>query len=299
MGAGETVLPLGWPIDLGLTVASHGWAYLAPWYWHPEVGRLGRCERIGDRLGTIEVAQRGPDAMIVLSEGFTAEVLPEIRKRVRRWLSADWEPSPAVSALSEDAALIERGGGRMLRCSSFYEDFVKTVLTINTSWSSTRRMAAALVAEPGEGAFPGPDALLDYGEERLRERAKLGFRAPTVVSATRRLREDGAINDRGEGEPERLGHDYLVSLKGIGPYAAAHCRLLLHDFTRIPVDSGVIAYLRDRHGCDPTEFAACHSPWGPYLALGYKLGRLREKLDAAAPPAILDPLSFIKMPLGE
>ena len=97
-------------------------------------------------------------------------------------------------ALGQDAALIVRGGGRMLRCSFFYEDFVKTVLTINTSWSSTCRMAAALVAEPGEGAFPGPDALLDYGEERLRERAKLGFRAATVVSATRRLQEIGAAD---------------------------------------------------------------------------------------------------------
>ena len=189
-----------------------------------------------------------------------------------------------MAALREDAALIERGGGRMLRCSSFYEDFVKTVLTINTSWSSTCRMAAALVAEPGEGAFPGPEAVLDYGEERLRERAKLGFRAATVVSATRRLLDDGAIDAAGGGQPERLGHDYLLSLKGIGPYAAAHCRMLLLDFARIPVDSGVIAYLRERHDCGPAEFAASRSSWGPYLGLGYKLTRLREKLERAAQP---------------
>jgi hypothetical protein len=75
------------------------------------------------------------------------------------------------------------------------------VLTINTSWSSTCRMAAALVAEPGEGVFPGPDALLDYGQERLRERAKLGFRAATVVSATHCLLAEGAIDTAGEGHP--------------------------------------------------------------------------------------------------
>jgi 3-methyladenine DNA glycosylase/8-oxoguanine DNA glycosylase len=284
MSADETILPLGWPIDLALTVASHGWAYLAPWRWDAAAGRLGRHERIGDRLGTIEVAQHGPDAMLLRWDGFTAAALPEVLERARRWLSDDWQPSSAMAALPEDAALIGRGGGRMLRCSSFYEDFVKTVLTINTSWSSTCRMTAALVAEPGGGAFPGPDALLDYGEERLRERAKLGFRAATVVSATRRMLADGAIDPSGVGRPERLDHDYLVSLKGIGPYAAAHCRLLLHDFTRIPVDSGVIAYLRKRHGCGPAEFAASRSSWGPYLALGYKLTRLREKLERAAEP---------------
>jgi len=209
------------------------------------------------------VAQRDPLSMVVLWEGFDVTALPEIRKRVRRWLCADWEPAPAMAALPQDAALIALGGGRLLRCSSFYEDFVKTVLTINTSWWSTCRMAAALVVEPGAGAFPGPE-----------------------ISATRRLREDGAIDAAGDGQPEHLDHDYLVSLKGIGPYAAAHCRLLLHDFSRIPVDSAVVAYLRERQGCSPAEFAASWSSWGPYLALGYRLTRLREKLAQAAEPVI-------------
>lgn len=252
--------------------------HLAPWRWDPEARRLTRTENIGNRLGTIEIAQRHPAAVIVGWEGFGADQI-EVLDRVRRWLSADWEPSEAIAALPDAAALIERGGGRMLRGSFFYEDFVKTVLTINTSWSATCRMAAALVAEPGGGAFPGPEALLDYGAERLRERAKLGFRARTVVTATRAMLDDGAITASGEGSPERLEHDYLTGLHGIGPYAAAHCRVLLHDFSRIPVDSAVTAYLRERHGCDPAAFAASQSSWGAYLALGYRLSRLREKLE--------------------
>ncbi len=286
MKGGEAVLALPWPVDLALTVLSHGWAYLAPWSWDREAGRLARHERIGGRLGAVEIVQRGPCAVLIRWDGFAGDEASEIRDRVRRWLSADWEPSAAIAALRGGpdgaAGLIERGGGRMLRCSSFYEDFVKTVLTINTSWSSTCRMAAALVAEPGGGAFPEPEAVLDYGEARLRERARLGFRAATVASATRRLIEDGAIDAAGNGGADRLGHDYLVGLKGIGPYAAAHCRVLLHDFARIPVDSEVTAYLRERHGCAPAAFAAGRSDWGPYLALGYKLMRLDEKMSRLA-----------------
>src|SRR5262249_28704069 len=161
--------PLPWPINLELTVASHGWAHLAPWSCDPETGRLGRRERIGDQLGMIEITQRGPDSMVLRWDRFAPADLPEIQRRTRRWLSAAWPPASAIAALGEDGALIAQGGGRLLRCSSFYEDFVKTVLTINTSWSSTCRMAAALVVEPGDGAFPSPDAVLDYGEERLRE----------------------------------------------------------------------------------------------------------------------------------
>jgi 3-methyladenine DNA glycosylase/8-oxoguanine DNA glycosylase len=150
------------------------------------------------------------------------------------------------------------------------------VLTVNTSWSGTCRMSAALVAEPGGGLFPEPLAILDYGEERLRGIAKLGFRAPVVMSATRRLLDDGAIDEAGNGDDARLEHEYLVSLKGIGPYAAAHCRMLLQDFSRIPIDSVVVAHLKG-HDTTPEAFIAARAECGVYLGLGYRLMRLREK----------------------
>ena len=281
MSTGEILLALPLPIDLALTVASHGWAYLAPWIWDPENGVLARRERIDGDIGEVAVEQRDPTTIVIRYRGFPASAESEITSRVRRWLSADWDPAEAIAVLGEDGALIRRGGGRILRCSSFYEDFIKTVLTINTAWSSTCRMAAALVAEPGGGAFPLPDAILEYDEALLRERAKLGFRAPTVVSATRRMLQDGVIDRNGDGRPE---YDYLISLKGIGPYAAAHCRLLLHDFSRIPVDTVVMAYLRDRHASDPETFTVNRAAWGNYLALGYRLARLQDKLDSATPP---------------
>jgi 3-methyladenine DNA glycosylase/8-oxoguanine DNA glycosylase len=277
-----SVLNFRWPIDLALTVASHGWVQLAPWRWDPEAGRLARIERIGYRCSTVEVVQPTSRAVVITWDGLAAADETEILARVRRWLSADWEPAPAIAALPDAAALIERGGGRMLRGSCFYEDFVKTVLTINANWSATCRMAAALVAEPGEGAFPNPRAVLGYGEERMRERGKLGFRARSVIAATRRMLDDGAITVDGNGIPDRLSHDYLLGLSGVGPYAAAHCRVLLHDFSRIPIDTSVVAYLRAKYGCDPAEFAVTRSQWAPYLALGYRMARLGDELAQAA-----------------
>ena len=277
--AGELSLP--WPIDLALTVASHGWAYLAPWEWDAGRGRLARRDWIGGRAGTIAVSQPDPRRLSVSGDGFLAGDADEILRRVGRWVSADWDPAPAVAALGvafpDDARLIAAGGGRLLRCSTFYEDFVKTLLTVNTSWAGTTRMAAALVAEPGGGAFPLPEAVIDYGEERLRRIAKLGFRAPTAVAATRRMLDDGAIDADGHGRAELLDHDYLLGHKGIGPYAAAHCRMLLHDFSHIPIDSVVVAHLRERHATTPADFIAARAECGAYLGLGYRLMRLREK----------------------
>ena len=290
---GERELRFPWPIDLGLTVASHGWVHLEPWRWEGAGGTLSHAERIGGRVGTIAVRQRGPRTLAVASNGFPDDAAAEILRRAARWVSAEWDPAAAIAALgpgfADEAALIAAGGGRFLRGSTFYEDFVKTVLTVNTSWSGTCRMSAALVAEPGGGAFPTPDMVLDYGELGLRLHAKLGFRAPTVVAATRRMLDDGAIDRDGHGSPDRFDHDYLTSFKGIGPYAAAHCRMLLHDFSRIPIDSVVIAHLRERHDTTPAEFIAARAECGEYLGLGYRLMRLREKfavpdLETGQPP---------------
>jgi N-glycosylase/DNA lyase len=278
-------LSFPWPIDLGLTVASHGWVHLAPWEWDAETGTLFHTERIGARHGRIWARQVDPRTLALDAEGFTDDDAPEILRRVARWVSGDWDPAPAIIALgagfAEEVALIARGGGRLLCGSTFYEDFIKTIATINTSWTSTVRMCAALVAEPGGGAFPGPTALIDYGEDRLRGVAKLGFRAPVVVTTTRRMLDDGVIDATGHGLAHRLDHDYLVGLKGIGPYAAAHCRMLLQDFSRIPVDSVVVAHLRDRHDTTPAEFIAARAECGAYLGLGYRLLRLREKFQVA------------------
>jgi 3-methyladenine DNA glycosylase/8-oxoguanine DNA glycosylase len=276
---------LPWPVDLGLTVASHGWVHLEPWRWQPDTGTLSRAERIGGEIGTTAVQQRDATTLAVSWDGFSRRATAEILRRAGRWVSADWSPEAAVAALApsfpEEAALVARGGGRLLRCSTFYEDFIKTLLTVNTSWSGTCRMTAALVAEPGGGAFPPPEAVIDYGEERLRQIAKLGFRAPTAIAATRRMLDDGVIDPAGRGAAERLDHDYLISLKGIGPYAAAHCRMLLHDFSRIPVDSVVVAHLRERHDTTPEAFIAARAECGIYLGLGYRLMRLREKFQVA------------------
>ena len=45
----KALLKVAWPIDLGLTVASHGWVHLEPWRWDAKTGTLSGAERIGDR----------------------------------------------------------------------------------------------------------------------------------------------------------------------------------------------------------------------------------------------------------
>src|SRR5207244_3984721 len=82
--------------------------HLAPWQWNSDSGRLARAEKIGDRLGRIEIIQRHPGAVHVGWAGFGIAAKPEILRRVQRWMSVDWEPLAAIAALPDAAGLIER-----------------------------------------------------------------------------------------------------------------------------------------------------------------------------------------------
>ncbi len=181
------------------------------------------------------------------------------------------------------ADLVARGAGRLLRGTTFYEDFAKTVCTINTTWAGTVVMSEQLVERVGKGLFPTPVQVLRFGEARLKRECRLGFRAATLWRATRRLLEDGAIDRAGHGVAGALGFEYLRSLHGIGPYAAAHCRVLLHDFSQLPVDSSVRAHAREALGLADDGIDAHYARWGDYRFLGYRLGKIAARLAAPEP----------------
>ena len=267
-------------VSLRHTVTSHGWIGLAPWSWDDENGSLSRPERLpSGARAHIAVTQKTPRSFLVTVDG-DPQGPPDMewaRTAVARWLSTDWDPKPAIAVASRldqtVATALEKGQGRFLRGTTFFEDLAKTVCTIQIAWSGTSRMVSALVDEIGDGLFPTPRDVLDAGEERLRDDVRLGFRAPQLLGATERLLERGVMHESGTAAEERLTYDELLGLRGIGPYAASHVRMLLHDFSRIPVDSAVSQFFRERDGLAPDEIESAFDEWGDYRFLGYRLAR--------------------------
>ena len=263
-------------VSLRMTVQSHGWVALEPWKWDEEAGELSRTDLLGEPT-KITVMQGGPRAVEVRAEGGRNADMSAVEVMVRRWLSLDWDPTKAIDAASEvdgDVAdMIQQGGGRFLRGSNFYEDYLKTVCTVQINWAGTKRMAGRLVQEIGGGFVPTPVQVLDAGEAALRERASMGFRAKGVMISTERLLKEGLVDESGVGEEGLLTYEALIGLHGIGPYAASHLRVLLQDFSRVPVDSEVTKFFREGHGIEPKEVEGFLERWGEYKFLGYRLSR--------------------------
>ena len=276
MGTVKTELNPPYPVSLHSTVRSHGWVMLAPWGWDDSSYVLWRSDRLSSgRVARIQAAQ--PDAarieVAVEGDSLSDSDVDEAAGLVRRWLSLDWDPAEAIAAArkvdAEAANTVEHGGGRLLRCSTFYEDFVKTVCTIQIAWSGSRRMVTALVGAGG-GLFPNPARVLELGDAGLRELG-VGFRARALAEGTETMLDRGLIDQDGRATAGPVSYDDLIALWGIGPYAAAHMAVLQHDFSRIPVDSEVTSYCRDRYGIGPEEIDEHFKPWGDFRFLGYRL----------------------------
>jgi 3-methyladenine DNA glycosylase/8-oxoguanine DNA glycosylase len=265
--------------------------WLSPFEWNVKTRCLSRVEKVSnDKLVEVRVAQKDRRAVTLRAVGvhlLDAE-MKTLSNRVSRWLSLDWDPGPAVraaKALAPDIArFIKRGGGRFLKGSSFFEDFVKTLCTVNASWSFTEQMVKRLVNDLGEGAFPTPDKVLEAGVRFLRQAARLGYRSAVLVDTTEALLKRRIMNTAGSANPECATFEALLSLKGIGAYAAAHLSVLLCDFRRIPIDSEVRPYCLQRYGIEANEIDAFFEPWGEFRFLGYKLGRILERTNWIGEP---------------
>jgi len=259
------------PVSLKLTVESHGWYQLSPWRWDGNL--LERTSVIGGEKEWIRIQQPHLQRLDIETSSANTDVVIE---RVTRWLHLDWNPAEFLALCDmNDRAIgdfIRSGGGRFLRCDTFFEDFIKTVCTINTTWKQTKKMLSSIVCL-GDGLFPQPIELQEIGPIRLAEECKLGFRARTVDTVTTQLLTDNAIKVDGSARAGFVTYEYLNSLKGIGPYSASHAMMLIRDFSTLPVDSEVSAYLRDS-GLDPNDAQNIYKQWGEYRFLGYKLKRI-------------------------
>ena len=262
------------PFSLAKTVESHGWYQLSPWEWDGVV--LKRQSQVGAWRGQIRVWQKDHNEICYVTE---RQCPSEIEKTVIRWLSLDWNPEPFLrlcdSYDSKIANFVRYGGGRFLRGDTFFEDLVKTICTVNTTWRQTKRMVMSLV-DLNDGVFPNPSELLKFEDFELADKCKLGFRKETLRHATDQLLSKDVINQEGSLLGGRPSHADLMGIKGIGPYTAAHSLMLLQDFSQIPVDSEVSASLVSQ-GIDPKAAQEAFSRWGDYRFLAYKIARIVEK----------------------
>ncbi|UCG76390.1 MAG: DNA-3-methyladenine glycosylase 2 family protein [Gemmatimonadota bacterium] len=290
-----TKMSMRTPPDFGFlpVVYSHGWCQTPPFYWDRDGEVLTRVVPDAQERPTvlhIRSPERGSLEIVWESPALPTDGDRQaVRSAVRRMLQLERDVSAfheLCRAHPHLAPIPELGAGRFLRCPSVWEELVKAICGTNVKWSQAVRMIS-FVGELGEAvgryhAWPAPERILEAGEAELRERCRLGYRAPYILQLAHELVE-GSL-DLGPIERQELAAPQLrkafLSVKGIGP-ATADYLMILNGFTdRLSIDSAVYAYVTDRHfgGRRPAaaEIERLYEPYGEWRALAYWFEALLE-----------------------
>lgn len=186
----------------------------------------------------------------------------------------------------------ERGGrwsrltlglGRLLRSPTVFEDVVKTICTTNIQWGGTVRMIQGLVAEFGDPisgnplarAFPTAERLAETPKGAFTETVRLGYRGAYIRTLSERV-ASGELDLEAMRDDDRPVDDIkkdLVSIKGVGEYAASTLLMLMGRYDYLPVDSVFREFVGMKYfgGKPPTDHQAreIYATWGKWKYLAY------------------------------
>ncbi|HET6872956.1 MAG TPA: hypothetical protein VFH42_08225 [Sporolactobacillaceae bacterium] len=275
------------------TVKGHGWYRLAPFHYFEEEKKLTRVEELSSgRVVQLIITPEHEQAINVSveDEELTEQEGTEILKKVRWMFRLDEDLQPFYKRcleLPEMAYVAEEKHGRLLRSSTLFEDFVKVMLTTNTTWNRTISMTALLVeklgkpltSHPDQKAFPQPVSIVNHGVSFLKEEIRLGYRSDYIYELALKVTK-GELNLEEFLNPD-LSTEILIkqlkAIKGIGPYAQSTLLMILGSYDQLPVDSEFRKHVRTKYfkGKDPTskQIAKLYQKWGNYKYLAYWFDR--------------------------
>ncbi len=179
--------------------------------------------------------------------------------------------------------MVERQAGRVLRSPTLFEDIIRTLLTTNTLWKHTLRMCheitsrygEPLPADPKQHAFPTSERLAQVDEPTLREECRMGYRAPYVCELAERVAAgtlDLQALTHSELPTPELRKE-LMTIKGVGGYAAANLLMLLGRYDYVPVDSWALKVVSneffDGEKVTPKQVLSTFEKWGKWQGLAY------------------------------
>jgi len=179
--------------------------------------------------------------------------------------------------------MVERQAGRVLRSPTLFEDVIRTILTTNTLWKHTLRMCRELTSrygdpltcEPDLHAFPTAESLAGVDEPALREACRMGYRAPYIAELSQRVASASldleALKTSSLSTPELRKE--LMTIKGVGGYAAANLLMLFGRYDYVPVDSWALTTVsKEFFGGEkitPKQVLQTFEPWGKWQGLVY------------------------------
>lgn len=244
------------PADYSLVrdACSYGYFLLAPNRWSVDARALSRGLNLGKEVAGIVITQpggKGKPLKIRVDRALAPALRKQAEAQIRRMLRLDEDEAHVRAFHKVDPRWKRSGRARLFRSPSLFEDVLKTVTSCNVTWPGTVQMNRRLCEVIGKRTpsglltFPTASALARARPQTLRSQCRVGYRDLRIIELARLFAthapEVRTIED--PLTPDDVLHETLLSLPGVGPYAAANIMQLLGRYSRLPLDTESV-----RHG---------------------------------------------------
>lgn len=279
-------LPARPPFNFMSVVNSHGWRQLAPFGFDESSNTLSYVFRASNgRVMQLDMRDAQTGVTVDVKGRLNKLESNELKDAVTWMFALDADFSSFHKAARKERKLrkaIKFAYGRVLRSPTLFEDVVKTLFTTNTLWGATKNMTQKLIASFGDSlvdsdkkAFPTPEAVAASTPEALKEKVRVGYRAPALHALAADIASGQLDLEslKASRLPTRELRNELLKLNGIGPYAAANLLLILGRSDFIPVDSWALKLVsHEWHKGKPVtekEVQKAFEKWGEYKGFAF------------------------------
>ena len=288
----KITIPVTKPFDFHSALKSHGWVDLPPNSYNETDGSFSRTHRLqsGSVVGmnVFSPNASGSEIRILVEhqKKITQKEIDEIRRDVRYMLRLDENLDDFYAMCKEKGApwdAFSPGKGYLLRSPTIFEELVKVIFTTNIQWGGTKRMAKEVVEQfgapyakdPTLHAFPIPADIISVPEKEFVKSVRLGYRAQYIYLLASQI-ENGELNPLELLDSQVSTEEIkkrLLSIKGIGNYAAATMLMLLGRYDQIPLDTVFRDFMKAKYFIE-TEFSEkkavlIYEDWGKWKYLAY------------------------------
>ncbi|MBB6430153.1 endonuclease III domain-containing protein [Algisphaera agarilytica] len=235
-----TVTPPSKCFDLHRAVCSYGYFILAPNHWLIDKKVLHRPLRTsaGRLVHTVIRQRKDGKLAIQCDRDVPRKDHDTLKQQVARMFrfGEDYRGWRKVHPQAK-----RRRFDRMFRSPSLFEDMVKTITSCNVTWRNTIVMNQRMVQHVGHGGFPTPEQLADFGEQRLKDLCRVGYRADRIIRLARMVADGDLDLDWFEAPAAERNSDEIyegfLELHGFGPYAAANLCHLVGRYDKLAIDT--------------------------------------------------------------
>jgi 3-methyladenine DNA glycosylase/8-oxoguanine DNA glycosylase len=272
--------------NLQAVVRSHGWIQMSPFAETPHHGLSYVIRLTTGKVLRFEANQADGTLRISTTELISESEQAELSHTITWMLDLDQDFTEFYALARQEpklAKMVERQAGRVLRSPTLFEDVIRTLLTTNTLWKHTLRMCRELTTrygeplecDPEQHAFPTPERLAQVDEPELRELCRMGYRSQYVNQLSQRV-ASGTLDletFKNRSVTSLELRNELMTIKGVGGYAAANLLMLLGRYDYLPVDSWALKVVsKEFYGGEkvtPKQVLSSFERWGKWQGLAY------------------------------